>query len=414
MEAIEVKLVSKGTGEPTGQSNVIKETTITYNSHIKEIGDTALSNEGEMTGTTGQKLRLEGYTINLNTTLSGDILYQTYIEGIGWESTWKKQGEFSGTTHQSKSAQVIRIKLTDELAERYNIYYRVHSDAYGWLGWAKNGEDAGASYYDIQAIEIKLYLKKDTNQNSLSTKDHYVLTGFYKENGKTKYKDKNGKQATDWITIMNRKYFFNALGEMIGEDVRKVIDISVYQKDIDWKKVSEEGDIDGVIIRISAGCDYEDSKLSYNIEQVKKYNIPYGIYIYSYAENYNEGVLYAQFTKKVIDKYQMNPTIGIFLDLEQNGVTSYMGTKEYINVVDGYFKTMKDYGYESLTHIYTFKHMADGVLNTDFIRNKITWIAQYNHTCTYSGNYVGWQYQDAEHVPGIGPLVDMSVWFSKW
>lgn len=41
--------------------------------------------------------------------------------------------------------EAVRLKLTGELAEHYDIYYRVHSQSYGWLGWAKNGEIAGTA-----------------------------------------------------------------------------------------------------------------------------------------------------------------------------------------------------------------------------------------------------------------------------
>ena len=44
------------------------------------------------------------------------------------------------------------------MAQQYNIYYRVHCQTYGWLGWAKNGEVAGTSGMGkrLEAIEIKI------------------------------------------------------------------------------------------------------------------------------------------------------------------------------------------------------------------------------------------------------------------
>ena len=67
----------------------------------------------------------------------------------------------SGTSGQSKRLEAIRIKLTDELAENYDIYYRVHAQEFGWLGWAKNGESAGTAGYSyrLEAIEVKLVEK---------------------------------------------------------------------------------------------------------------------------------------------------------------------------------------------------------------------------------------------------------------
>ena len=415
VEAYEIKLVKKNTGEATGNSEEEKETNITYQAHVQSIGNQNIVSEGQIAGTTGQRKNLEGLIINLNTTLTGNVEYQSFIEDSDF-GEWQKNGELTGTTGQHKAIQLIKIRLTDQLSEKYDIYYRVHSEKYGWLGWAKNGETAGASYYNIQAIEIKLYLKIDSAKKNLNTNNHYLETGFYKDNntGYTYYKDKYGNNAMDWINIMGTKYFFNSLGVMIGKDVRKVIDVSAYQQDIDWDKVKNEGNIDGVIVRIAAGCELEDSKLARNISELKRLNIPYGIYIYSYAENKNEGNLYGNFTVQMIKKYLLNPTLGIYLDLESNNITSYMGISQYTEVIKGFTDTLFANGYGNITKIYTYKTYADTALNSDYIRNQITWIAQYNHFCTYTGSYNAWQYSSKELIPGIVGNVDASVWFTKF
>lgn len=410
IEGIQVKLVKKGAGEITGNSYIEKNAKIYYSSHVESLGDLKEVCDGATSGTIGKGLRLESYNLRIDSKFTGDVLYESYIEDLGWESSWKMNKEISGTSHESKALNLVKIKLSGELADNYDIYYRVHSEVYGWLGWAKNGEVAGATNYDIQAIQIKLYLKKDSEKNSLSTKNHYVVTGFYKENGYTYYKDKKGNNANDWITIMNEKYFFNSQGVMIGRNVKKVIDVSAWQKDIDWDTVKKYGSVDGVILRIGAGCE-EDTKLERNIKELKRLNIPYGIYVYSYAENYNEGKEYANFTIDMLKKYSMNPTIGIFFDLESNKYTKNLGVSEYTNIVKGYMEVMTNSGYGLNTKIYTYKNYADTSLNSDYLRNQITWIAQYNHFCTYSGSYVGWQYSSTETVPGISGTVDVSVWF---
>ncbi|HHT77586.1 MAG TPA: hypothetical protein GXZ67_06870, partial [Clostridiaceae bacterium] len=33
----------------------------------------------------------------------------------------------------------IKILLTGDMANHFDVYYRVHIQDYGWLGWAKNG-----------------------------------------------------------------------------------------------------------------------------------------------------------------------------------------------------------------------------------------------------------------------------------
>ena len=70
----------------------------------------------------------------------------------------------SGTEGKAYRLEAIEIKLTGEMAEHYDVYYRVHAENFGWLGWAKNGEQAGtAGYaYRLEGIEIVLMEKGQT------------------------------------------------------------------------------------------------------------------------------------------------------------------------------------------------------------------------------------------------------------
>ena len=76
---------------------------------------------------------------------------------------WVADGALSGTTGQSKRMEAIKIRLTGEAAEKYDIYYRVHSQNFGWLDWSKNGEPSGTAGYSyrMEAIQIVLVAKGD-------------------------------------------------------------------------------------------------------------------------------------------------------------------------------------------------------------------------------------------------------------
>lgn len=67
----------------------------------------------------------------------------------------------SGTSGEAKRLEAICIDLTGEMAEKYDIYYRVHAQTYGWLGWAKNGECSGTAGYGkrLEGIQIVLVPK---------------------------------------------------------------------------------------------------------------------------------------------------------------------------------------------------------------------------------------------------------------
>ncbi len=156
-----------GTGAYTGQVSVnfkISDSAkLKYRVHAQTYGWMNWMTGGNAAGTTGESKRLESIRLKVeNTGYSGNIEYCTQVQTYGWQD-WVQNGAESGTTGQSKRLEAIRIRLTGELADHYDIYYRVHSQTYGWMGWAKNGEIAGTEWYSkrLEAIEIRLVEKGD-------------------------------------------------------------------------------------------------------------------------------------------------------------------------------------------------------------------------------------------------------------
>ena len=115
-----------------------------------------------MSGTSGEAKRLEAISIYLESPeYTGNIEYKTHIQSYGWESSYKKNGEISGTQGEAKRLEAIQIRLTGQMAVHYDVYYRVHAQNYGWLGWAKNGAYSGTAGLQkrLEAIEIVLVEK---------------------------------------------------------------------------------------------------------------------------------------------------------------------------------------------------------------------------------------------------------------
>ena len=414
LKAIEIKLVEKGQPAPgdTEKPNIIKPITVVYQSYIENEGWQNIKENGETSGTTGQGKPLEALKIMITNQgdIAGSIEYSTYEGILGWQN-YVGANQISGSIGQGKKIEAIKIRLTGDLANKYDIYYRVHVSGIGWMAWTSNDQNAGTSgaARSMEAIEIQLVEKgRPAPENIGNATDKSYLEAYWvvDEEGKKYYYDLYGNLvAGGGYLIGDTTHYFGPTGVYLGTENLLVIDVSAHQKKIDWQQVAGSG-IYGVIIRISAGCDYEDSELKNNIEGVKKYNIPYGIYIYSYAENYAEGVLYGQFTQNIINKYQMNPTLGIYLDLESNGITQYMGPNEYTQVVQGFMSVLPD------ANIYTYTNYANSALNTPYLRSYITWIAHYAESCGYTGSYKMWQYTSDGSLPGINGRVDMNILYS--
>lgn len=170
LEGINIKIVAKGQEFNTGSDAFLKPEpvpapipNINYSTHIQKIGWQKYVSNGELSGTTGQSLRLEGIKISLsNLPVPGSINYSTHIQNIGWQRS-VSDNQLSGTTGQSLRLEGIKIQLNGELSKIYDLYYRVHIQDKGWLGWAKNGEPAGSSGMSkrLEGINIKLYKKGD-------------------------------------------------------------------------------------------------------------------------------------------------------------------------------------------------------------------------------------------------------------
>ena len=147
-----------------GEANV----NVAYRTHVQTFGWQGWKYNGQMSGTSGQAKRLEGINIKLtNKPYSGSIVYTTHVQTYGWQgnennpNTWRRDGDMSGTSGEAKRLEAIRIALTGEMAEHYDVYYRVHAQSFGWLGWAKNGEAAGTAGLAkrLEGIQIVLVPK---------------------------------------------------------------------------------------------------------------------------------------------------------------------------------------------------------------------------------------------------------------
>ena len=147
---------------------------IIYQAHCQDIGwQTSVSN-GSIAGTTGKSLRLECLRVKV-TGVGGGIRISTHQANVGWVSfTSASSGNWatSGTTGQSRAIEAVKLELYGEVANQYNITYRVHSQNIGWGNFVTNGAVAGTTGRSLraEAIEIKLI------QKSQITTPYYVKT----------------------------------------------------------------------------------------------------------------------------------------------------------------------------------------------------------------------------------------------
>lgn len=177
LEGIQIVLVKKGESAPGSTSKPFICKMIKYQTHVQNIGWQGEKADGEMSGTTGQSLRLEAIKIQLSGSIDGGIVYKTHVQDYGWQN-FVANGQASGTSGQSKRLEAIQMQLTGNAMNQYDLYYRVHAQNFGWLGWAKNGESAGTAGYSYRLEGIQIVLVPKGGNAPGSTSKHYYNKGY--------------------------------------------------------------------------------------------------------------------------------------------------------------------------------------------------------------------------------------------
>lgn len=253
--------------------------------------------------------------------------------------------------------------------------------------------------------------KVDNNvKDNVISETPKLKNGFYIEN-QNKYFYEDDVKVVGLKNIDGVDNYFSPSGKHLGTNNIKVIDVSYYQKDVDWDLFARDSDCYGVILRLGY---YQtlDKKFERNISELKRLNIPYGIYLFSYASTLSGAKKEADFTNKMISKYDINPTLGIYYDIESwstktsnsNSITKSM----YDKIVQHYINSVSYYtNYKYKVKVYSGRWYAMNRLG-NVSKKYVDWVAEYNKTCKYDDIYFMWQYTSKGNVPGINGNVDIS------
>lgn len=178
----------------------------------------------------------------------------------------------------------------------------------------------------------------------------------------------------------------------------KVIDVSAHQGTIDWEKVKPH--IDGAILRCGYGMDQtnqDDKQFKRNADECTRLGIPFGVYIYSYANTEEKAKSEAAHVLRLVKGYKLS--YPVYLDLEENGTQS--GAVDRANI---FGDIIEKAGY-----------WCGVYANTSWWNNHLKglerftkWVAQYYKECQYKGGHDMWQYSSNGSIPGISGNVDMN------
>lgn len=194
----------------------------------------------------------------------------------------------------------------------------------------------------------------------------------------------------------------------------KGIDVSAWQGQIDWKTVAAYG-MDFAILRITEAGNVTDKYFERNYTECQKYNIPTGVYKYSYAMTIAEIQSEARKVVSVLNGRKLQHPV--WLDLEYSSQRS-LGVESIHKMAEAFEKIITAAGYK-----FGIYCNVDWYMNVicSHLKKYDFWIARYPanddgwlQECLRPDFGVGWQYSSKAKIPGINGTVDRSVFYKDY
>ena len=253
---------------------------------------------------------------------------------------------------------------------------------------------------------------EDSQREALSDLD--ISNGNKEENGVLENDPEKGDKANSWrykdgeqISSKERYSQYTTWPTDVPGAVGYGIDVSEHQGVINWSKVQAAG-VEYAIIRCGYGQDQEEQDDDYwyvNANACKQYGIPFSTYLYSYADTVAKAQSEAKHVLRLVSGYDLS--YPIYYDLEESSIRSKLSTTQIADVAEAFCDIIESAGYEVAVYA-----------NTDWFTNYLTdsrfaqwdkWVAQYNTSCTYAGEYNMWQCSSQGIVNGISGNVDLNI-----
>lgn len=185
------------------------------------------------------------------------------------------------------------------------------------------------------------------------------------------------------------------------------IDVSVWNGNIDWATVKTQ--IDFAILRASWE-ETADTKFYTNANGCVQNGIPFGVYVYSYAENAAEAKGEAEYVLSLVDGYDLD--LPIFLDFEDEIQMNLSASKQQ-EVVKTFCDTIYAAGYQP--GIYTYQWLLrSSTFSDSYYKTIPTWVAEIKSGYTnYPGGLWLWQYSWVGRFNGMSGDVDCNKMYAE-
>lgn len=206
------------------------------------------------------------------------------------------------------------------------------------------------------------------------------------------------------------KYFDVKKAEQMNQErtLRKGIDVSVYQDEIDWDKVKKTGNVEFAIIKAGYGKlpTQIDPWFERNYQECKRVGIPVGAYWYSYATTPEEARQEADLFLSTIKGKKFEYPVAY--DVEEQRC---FGRAD--EIVQAFAEKLEAAGY--YVALYAYKSALENYFSEQLRQRYDVFLSHVNvKQSDYCGDYGVWQYSWKGNVDGIVGDVDLDYSYKDY
>lgn len=199
------------------------------------------------------------------------------------------------------------------------------------------------------------------------------------------------------------------------------IDVSDNNGEINWDAVKASG-ITHAYIRVGYGSNYasqDDKQAERNMCECERLDIPYGVYLYSYALSEDDSRSEYEHLKRMVANH--NPILGVAYDMEDadaykanHGLYPYSNATLLTNFCSIFAEKAQEDGYMPVT--YANRDYFTNIVDMSRIPGRM-WLAQwYANNGAADHPNIGemvWQYSSDGAVPGSSARTDMNYFVDE-
>ena len=193
------------------------------------------------------------------------------------------------------------------------------------------------------------------------------------------------------------------------------VDVSSYQRDVDWEKAKEAG-VEFAMLRAGfrgygqSGVLKEDSMVRTNYENATAAGLRVGVYFFSQATSVEEAQEEANFLLEIIGDWELSMPVAYDWEcLADDYRTVGVDSRTVTDCAVAFCEIMEEAGFNAMVYFNPSQSRTD--MHLEELVDYGFWLAMYSESMNYEYQVDMWQYTNQGSVPGIKGKADINLYF---